>query len=119
MNMNKNAWSRVLLCITVIFFVLIMLISVETGISLYELQNIEASSKNDIIDSAFAAFLIWTGFIIYGGAFAFSGALCSLMSNKIATNPIIKRITRYFLFLYSAILLLIMGLVIYFVISTI
>ena len=117
--MNKNTKSIILLCITVIFFALIMVISVDAGISLYELQNKEVSSKDDMINSSFTALLVCTGFILYGGVFAFLGIVCSLISNKIATNPIIKRITGCFLFIHSAVLLLVVELLFYLVVSAI
>lgn len=121
--MNKKVWSIILLCLTVISFLLTVVIFVNMGISIYELENSEIDSSNDMLPGAsiigmvFATFAIWGGFVIFGGIIASIGFFSSLINTKISPNPIINRISKVFLYFYSVILILIIGILIYFLVS--
>ncbi len=121
--MNKKVWSIILLCLTVISFLLTVVIFVNMGISIYELENSEIDSSNDMLPGAsiigmvFVAFAIWGGFVIFGGIIASIGFFSSLINTKISPNPIINRISKVFLYFYSVILILIIGILIYFLVS--
>ena len=117
--MNKKAWSVILLCLTAISFLLTVVIFVNTGISIFELENTRVDSSNDmlpgasIVGAAFAIIGIWGGFVLLGGFVASIGFLSSLINTKIASNPIIKRISVVTLYAYSVILILLIGILIY------
>ena len=111
--MNKRVWSIILLCLIIVLFIFTVVVFVNTGISLYQLENAEIDTSNDelpgasIIGVVFTSIALWIGFIFIAGMVSSIGFLCSLVNTKIAQNIIINRISKAFLYVYSVILILI------------
>ncbi len=123
--MSKKAVSIILLCIALISFILMLILFVNTGISIYELNNAEIDSSREQLPLvsplavAFASISMWIGFIVFGGAISSVGGVCSLINIKIAENKLINRISKVFLYIYASVLVLIFGIIIYFLFAII
>ena len=121
--MNKKVWSVVLLCFIAISFLLTVVLFVNTGISLYELANMKPDQSNDplpggsVLGAAFAALSIWIGFVSLGGLAASVGFVSSIINTKIASNPVINRISLVSLYVNSVILILLIGILVYGIVS--
>lgn len=113
--MNKRLWSIILLCLITALFIFTVIVFVNTGISLYRLENAEIDSSNDILPGAsiigvaFTSITLWIGFIVIVGMVSSIGILCSLANTRIAQNTIINRISKAFLYFYSVLLVLILS----------
>jgi hypothetical protein len=116
--MNKKVWSILFLCLIFILFICTIALFVRTGISFYQLKNVETDASNDevpgasIIGVVFASIGLWIGLIFFGGITSSLGFLCSLINMKIAQNRMIHRISNVFLVFYSGILILLFVLLI-------
>ncbi len=121
--MNKNTYSMILLCMIAVSFLLTVIMFVNTGIAVYKLETIELDQSNDrlplasLLGAAFTALAVWGGFIFIEGAISSVGFFCALINTKIAQNIIIQRISKAFLCFYSAILILIAGMLVWFVVT--
>ena len=111
--MNKKVLSTILLCLVLLSFIFTIVIFVNTGISLYQLENSEIDTTNDklpgasVIAVAFAYIGLWIGSILTSGITSSIGFMCSLVNTKITQNMIIHRISKAFLYFYSVVLVLI------------
>ena len=107
--MNKRVWSMILLCLIFVAFISTIVVSVDTGISLYQVKNTEIDTSNDMLPGAsiigvvFATIGLWIGFIFIGGIISSIGFLCSLINFKISEDMIIKRISKAFSYFYLVI----------------
>ena len=121
--MNKKVWSIILLCLSIVLFISTIAMLVNTGISLYQLDNSKIDTPNDelpgasIVGIAFASIELWIGFIFVGGMVSSIGFLCSLINIKIAENMIINRISKAFLFFYSVVLIFIFSIAAFCIVS--
>ena len=117
--MNQKFWSTVLLCLMVICFVLTIWIGISTGLFANALKYNENNSAEDsiqgasVLQAALSIFVIWFGFCFLEGITASAGFIASLISQKIAPNPIIKRISFVFFGYYSLLLILVIGIAAY------
>lgn len=120
--MNKKSLSIMLLCLITICFILTIMLCVDTGISAYELKNTEIDTMNDklpggsIIGMMVASFAIWGGFLFLEVFLATVGFVSSAINKKIAPNSAVKTISTVFLYLYSVILAICVGIMLYCVI---
>ena len=111
--MKKRKWSIILLCLTVLSFIAIVYVFVNTGILCYQLKTAEIDTSNDMLPGASVlslvsvALALWFGFVFIGGVISSVGYLCSLVNSKIAENPIIKRISKISLYFFAGSLLVI------------
>ena len=70
--MNKKLWSIVLLCLILLSFLVLILLFVDAGMSIYKINNTETDFSNDtlpgasIIGLTVAALATWGGFLIFG-----------------------------------------------------
>lgn len=121
--MNKRVWSMILLCLIFVSFVLAVVLFVNTGISLYQLENTEIDTSNDklpgasIIGVAFGSIGLWFGLIFMGGIISSIGFLCSLVNTKITQNMIINRISKVFLYFYAVLLILMSSAFVFLIVS--
>ena len=121
--MNKKVLSTILLCLIFLSFIFTIVIFVNTGILLYQLENVEIDTTNDIlpgasvIAAAFASIGLWIGFILTSEITSSIGFVCSLVNTKITQNMIIHRISKAFLCFYSVVLVLIFSVFIFFIVS--
>ena len=121
--MNKKAWSIILLCLSIVLFISTIAMLVNTGISLYQLNNSKIDTSNDelpgasIVGIAFASIGLWIGFIFIGGMVSSIGFLCSLINTKMAENMIINLISKAFLFFYSVVFIFIFSIAAFCIVS--
>ncbi len=112
--MDKKAGSIILLCVIIVSFIFTAVILVNTGISFYEFDNATIDTSNDklpgasIVGAVVTSIALWIGFIFLGGGCASVGFICSLVNTKIAENTVIGRISKAFLYFYSAVLIFIL-----------
>ena len=117
--MNKRVCSIILLCLIIISFIFTVGVFVNTGISIYQLDNSEIDISNDklpgasILGVAFVYVSLLLGLVIAGGIGSSIGFLCSLINVKISQNMIISRISKVFLCFYSIVLLLVFSIFIF------
>ncbi len=111
--MNKKVCSIILLCLIFILFIFTIVISINSGVSLYRFKNVDIERLNDKLPPSaftfvgiFATFGLWIGFVFIVGTASVVGFLCSLINIKIAQNIIIRRMSKVFVYLYSAIFIL-------------
>ena len=122
--MNKRVWSMILLCLILVAFISTIVVFVNTGISLYQVENTEIDTSNDMLPGAsiigvvVATIGLWIGFIFIGGIISSIGFLCSLINFKISEDMIIKRISKAFTYFYLVILTFIFTAFLFFVISS-
>ncbi len=111
--MNKKICSNALLCLTSFLFLLLILLFVDAGISIYQLNNTTVDTSNDILPCGSilgiitANFAIWGGCLLFGFAISSVGFFSSLINTKIATNPLLAKISTVYLYVFSAVLILI------------
>ncbi len=111
----KKICSVTLLCLTIVSFLLLVLLLVDTGISVYQLENMEIDSSNDtfplesVVGLTVSAFAIWGGCLFFGLVFVSIGFFSSLINKKIAANQLISRVSTAFLYVNSVSLLLVIG----------
>lgn len=123
--MNKKVWSIILLCLIALSLVLTAVLCAETGISIYKIKNNEIDLSDNSLPGApiisVLAYLVsaWGGFLLLEFVVASVGFISALINQKIAINTVVRRISTVFLCLYSAILLLIIGILISFAIRII
>ncbi len=123
--MNKKVWSIILLCLILLSFVFTIISFVLTGISLYQLENTEVDTSSEIYPgtTAIGIALVFTGlfiaFISINGITSLIGFVCSLVNVKISQNTIIRKISKVSLWFYSALLILIFSLVVFYIVSVI
>ncbi len=123
--MNKKVWSIILLCLILLSFVFTIISFVHTGISLYQLENTEVDTSSEIYPgtTAIGIALVFTGlfiaFISINGITSLIGFVCSLVNVKISQNTIIRKISKVSLWFYSALLILILSLVVFYIVSVI
>ena len=121
--MNKRVWSMILLCLIFVSFVFAVVLFVNTGISLYQLENAEIDTSNDklpgasIIGVAFASIGLWLGLIFVSGIISSIGFVCSLVNTKITQNIIINRISKVFLYFYAVLLILMSSAFVFLIVS--
>ena len=112
-KMNKKVLSKILLCFIFLTLISMVVIFINTGISLYQLENTEIDTSNDIfpgasvIGAVFSSIGLWLGFVIISGITSSIGLVCSFVNEKITRNSIIHRISKAFLYFYFVVLLLI------------
>ena len=121
-KMNKKVLSKILLCFIFLTLISMVVIFINTGISLYQLENTEIDTSNDIfpgasvIGAVFSSIGLWLGFVIISGITSSIGLVCSFVNVKITRNSIIHRISKAFLYFYFVVLLLIFFLFVVFVV---
>lgn len=117
--MNKKIWSYILLGLIAISFLLTVLLFVGTGVTVYELDHVKESSegaKDPIVflGAAFTVLGVWGGFVLLGGSVASVGFISSLANIKISSNTAIRRISFAALYLFSAVVILLAFVFVYF-----
>ena len=120
--MNKKTLSVILLCITLLSFLLTVVICVNTGVSLYQMENMSIDTSDDKLPlsslavASLSVTAVCIGFVGFGGAVAGVGFFSSIINFKISSHTV-SRISLVFLCFFSAVLLFIVGMLIYFAIS--
>lgn len=121
--MNKKAWSYILLCLIAISFFMMIALCVNTGMTLYGLENNKIDSSNEVLPGASIIGLamtwsaVWIGFLFFGFGISSLGFISSIACRKISTNLWVKKISSGFLFFYSVVLIIIICISVYFFIK--
>ena len=121
--MNKKNWSYILLCLIAISFLLMIILCVNTGMTLYGLENNKIDSSNEVLPGASIIGLamtwsaVWAGFLFFGFGASSLGFISSLACRKISTKSWVKKISSGFLFFYSVVLIIIICISVYFLIK--
>ncbi len=121
--MNKKVRSIILTCLILLSFLLLIWISIDTGISIYRIKNTPIDSSNDtlpgasIIGFVISNLAIWVGWIFYSFFIASIGFLSSLINIKIAQNPLIVKMSNVFLYIFFVVIIFAIGISIYYAIK--
>ena len=125
----RKVWSIILLCLIVLSFVSMVMMFVFSCVLTHDFSNSEFDPSNDTLPGAsalaeafvaVAPFAIWSGCILLESFISLVGFFCSLINIKISPTLLTKRISKAFLCFFSAILILlflIIGLVVYIIVS--
>jgi len=100
-------------------FLLLLVLFVGTGISIYQINNSSLDYSNDMLPGAsvlgffFVTFSLWVGFLFIGFIIASIGFFSSLINAKIATKPLVAKVSSVFLYVYSVVLVFLIGMAVY------
>ncbi len=122
--MNKTILSRLLLCVIFVSFCLTLILCIDTGIFLYQMNHYESDTPNSLPGASIIGVLVSS--LVVGGGFLFLefiiasvGFFSALINRKIASNAVVNRISTVFLSVYSVILISIIGIAVYAVITVV
>ena len=120
--MRKKVLSVILLCLIIVAFVSTVVLGCSTGISIYSIYHNEIDTSNDVLPGASILvlasvfFAIWIALLLL--FFVSSvGWLSSFANSKVASNRVIKTISLAFMYYYSVVLLLSIGILTYIMIA--
>ena len=119
--MTKKTWSRILLCASAVILLLVLVLCVCAANTLCALKNapIDASAGNfpgaSVLAVILAELSVWGGLLLFGFALSSTGWIFSLINIKIAESKKIKAVSIGFTCFYSAVMLLVVGIFIGFI----
>ena len=113
--MDKNVKSVILLCLMAAALVLTAVIGIRSGMALYELHNTPLDPSDEqlplgsLIGAMVAEFSVWCYLVIGGGITSSLGIVFSWLNVKTASHPVIHRLSRIFLTVFSVLLIAIVS----------
>ena len=119
--MTKKTWSMILLCASAVIFLLVVALCIYMATTLFALKNspVDTSAGSfpgaSVLAVILAELSVWGGFLLFGFALSSTGWIFSLINIKIAESKTIKAVSIGFTCFYSAVMLLVVGIFIGFI----
>lgn len=113
--MTKKTWSRILLCASAVVFLLVVALCIYMATTLFALKNspVDTSAGSfpgaSVLAVALANITVWGGFLLFAFGLCAAGWILSLINIKIAESKKIKAVSIGFTCFYSAVMLLVVG----------
>lgn len=114
--MNKNIFTWVLLCLSVIALLGVVALSVDACASLSEISGTELTPDN-AIGGAIAVFAVWGGFLIFSFSLSAVGFFASMVGTKLARTVAQKTALYVLMYIHAIIAIVAIFALLYFFIN--